>query len=139
MAHIPYGYEIVDGIAVVNLEKKAKLERLFELYNSGTALKVAGDELGFGLKHSGVARLISNTVYLGTDFYPAIIDEETFERAAQERLKRATHLGRIRDYSQVKEEKRVRQSYFLGEVKKKFADPFEQAAFAYSQIRSEEK
>lgn len=139
MAHIPYGYEIVDGIAVVNPEKKAKLERLFELYNSGAALKVTGDELGFGLEHCGVARLISNTVYLGTDFYPAIIDEETFERAGQERLKRAKRLGRIHDYSKVEKEKRVRQRYFLDKVERKFSDPFEQAAFAYSQIRSEEK
>lgn len=139
MAHIPFGYEIVDGRAVVNPEKKEKLERLFELYNSGIALKAAGDELKLGLNHPGVARLISNKVYLGTDFYPQIIDEETFERAGMERLKRAKALGRIHDYSHVKEEKRVRQRYFLGEVEKKFSDPFKQAAFAYSQIGSEGK
>lgn len=139
MACIPYGYKVVDGKAVVDADKKEKIKKLFSLYISGKTLVKAGENAGIKMFHAGIAKVLDNPVYLGTDFYPSIIDEETFRRVAAERLKRASTLGRSRDYSKVTEEKRTRQRYFLEVVEKKFSDPFEQASFAYSQIRSEEK
>ena len=32
--------------------------------------------------------------YLGDDFYPAIIDKATYQKAQEERIRRATKLGR---------------------------------------------
>lgn len=40
MAHIPYGYKIVDGKAVVDEKQANKIRLFFEGYISGLALKV---------------------------------------------------------------------------------------------------
>lgn len=138
MAHVPYGYDIIDGKAVVNPEKAEKLRTIFELYISGAALKEAGNKVGFEVQHSNIGRMLRKELYLGTDFYPAIIDKETFDKAEEERMRRATAFGRIYDYSQVKGTERQRYNYHLAPVERKFDNPFEQAAYAYSQIESEE-
>lgn len=138
MAHVPYGYDIVDGKAVVNQDKAEKLRTIFELYISGTALKEAGNKVGLEVQHSSIGRMLRKDLYLGTDFYPAIIEKETFDKAEEERMRRATALGRIYDYSQVKKIEKQHYNYHLDPVERKFVDPFEQAAYAYSQIESEE-
>ena len=40
-------------------------------------------------------RMLQNKHYLGDEFYPPIIDEETFEKARVEKQRRAEKLGRI--------------------------------------------
>lgn len=138
MAHVPYGYDIVDGKAVVNQEKAEKLRIIFELYISGMALKETGNKVGLEVQHSSISRMLRKALYLGTDFYPAIIDKEIFDKAEEERMRRATALGRIYDYSLVKEIEKQHYTYHLAPVERKFDDPFEQVAYAYSQIESEE-
>ena len=44
MAHIPYGYKIVYGKAVVDEEQANKIRLFFEGYISGLALKVAAEK-----------------------------------------------------------------------------------------------
>ena len=41
--------------------------------------------------------MMQNKRYLGDDYYPAIIDKETFDAAEKERVKRQIRLGRIFD------------------------------------------
>lgn len=139
MSHVPFGYDIIDGKAVVNEENAEKLKTIFSLYLSGVALKEAGAKVGLTVQHSSIGRMLRNTAYLGTDFYPAIIDKETFDKAEEERMKRAKYLNRIYDYSNIEEKQRERKYYHLGNVERKYDDPFKQAAFAYSQIESEDK
>ena len=40
-------------------------------------------------------RMLRNKKYLGDDYYPAIIDKETFDRAEEIRRSRAKALGRV--------------------------------------------
>lgn len=59
------------------------------------ALNKAAAEAGIETYHSTAKRLMENPHYLGDDFYPAIIDRETYDKAAEERLRRAGKLGRL--------------------------------------------
>lgn len=138
MGHTPYGYRIVDGRAVIDEEKAEKLRALYGNYLDGMSLVPAAEKAGItGMQHSSIGRLLRNRHYLGDDFYPAIIDQELFDIAGEERMKRAGELGRIREYGE-QEEKKVLHRYRAGIAEKRFEDPFRQAAYAYSLIETEE-
>ena len=52
---------------------------------------------GLKLYHGSVGRMLQNKKYLGDDYYPAIIDKETFDKAEEIRMYRAMALGRVRE------------------------------------------
>lgn len=56
---------------------------------------------GIETYHGTAKRLMENRHYLGDDFYPAIIDQETYDKAAI-RLERAGKLGRLNRKKNVK-------------------------------------
>lgn len=62
-----------------------QVRTLFSGYLSGLALVPAAEAAGLTLFHSGAKRILQNEHYLGDDFYPAIIDSETFSKVAEER------------------------------------------------------
>ena len=95
MAHMPYGYRIENGIAVIDEEKAEKVRNLYKGYLSGLSLTVAAKTAGIDAYHGTAGRMLRNERYLGDDYYPAIIDKETYEKAEAERVKRAKKLGRI--------------------------------------------
>ena len=74
--------------------------------------------------------------YLGDDFYPPIIDEDTFKQAEAERIKRARMLGRIREQAEPKKAF-VRMRFTAPSPESLYEDPFAQAEYAYSLIESE--
>lgn len=80
--------------------------------------------------------MLRNTHYLGDDYYPAIIDQELFDKAEKERQSRASQLGRVRELKG-KEMPAVPLCITMGRQTKVFYDPFEQAEYAYSLIESE--
>ena len=81
-------------------------------------------------------RMLRNTHYLGDEYYPAIIDRERYDKAEEIRMSRASSLGRVRELQAAP--KPVADTRFtLSPVERKFADPFEQAEYAYSLIESE--
>ena len=84
-AHIPYGYRIVDGKAVVDEVQAEQVRTFFKEYISGKALKAAAEEVGLKIFHGSAGRMLRNTHYLGDDYYPAIIDKELFDKAEEER------------------------------------------------------
>ena len=136
MAHIPYGYKIVDGKAAIDEEQANKIRLFFEGYLSGLALKVASEKVGLKLVHSSAGKILRNRRYLGDDFYPAIIDKVTFDKAEEIRIARASALGRIKEFE--KQEKPKPMVHFtMPRVQLKYTDPFEQAKYAYSLIESE--
>ena len=94
MGHTPYGYRIENGKAVIDEEKAAQVRMIFTEYLSGTALCPAARKAGLSMTHSSVKHLLTNSRYLGNDFYPAIIDEDTFLKAAEQLKARAQMLGR---------------------------------------------
>lgn len=93
MAHIPYGYRIVNGKAVVDDEAASKLRDFFDLYLSGLSIDKAKEQAGIPMSRSAVRKMLENEVYLGDDYYPAILDRETLDSAVLERERRFAALG----------------------------------------------
>ena len=80
--------------------------------------------------------MLRNKKYLGDDYYPAIIDKETFDKAEEIRMSRAKALGRVWELEE-KKDILFPTNFTMPAVKKVSDDPFEQAAYAYSLIESE--
>ena len=76
MRHIPYGYWIENGRAVIDEEQAATVREFFQNYISGMALMPAAEKAGLKLYHGSAGRMLRNKKYLGDDYYPAIIDKE---------------------------------------------------------------
>lgn len=136
MRHIPYGYKIENGMAVVDEKEAAAVQKFFEYYISGLALMAAAEKVGLKLYHGSAGRILRNVKYLGDDYYPAIIDRETFDKAEEIRMSRARALGRVRE-RKGKQPEPFPTRFTMSSVKTVYDDPFEQAAYAYSLIESE--
>lgn len=136
MRHIPYGYKIENGMAVIDEEEAAMVRKFFDYYISGLALMSAAKKVGLNLCHGSAGRILRNEKYLGDDYYPAIIDRETFDKAEEVRMSRAKALGRVREL-ETKTEAEFPARFAIPAVKQIHDDPFEQAAYAYSLIESE--
>lgn len=134
--HVPYGYRIKNGEGVICEEEAENLKKIYELYLTGMGLQAIADTLGLNLFHGGVSRLIGNTKYLGTDFYPRIIEKELFDAAASEKERRAVKLKRTNRIKVVEKEP-VKHVFTMAKAKEKHEDPFAQAAYLYSLIRNE--
>ena len=80
--------------------------------------------------------MLRNKKYLGDDYYPAIIDKETFDKAEEIRMSRAKALGRVCEL-EGKKDILFTTNFTMPALKKVSDDPFEQAAYAYSLIESE--
>ena len=80
--------------------------------------------------------MLKNRHYLGDDYYPAIIDPDTFAAVQEQRIRRASALGRIHE---PKEDKTAiyPTTFHIIEGTQIYDDPFAQAAYAYSLIESE--
>ena len=136
MKHIPYGYKIVDGKAEINEENAKQVKMLFTRFLEGDSLATASKSCSLNFTHSQVGRMLEKKEYCGDDFYPEIISTEVFEKVQEERLKRATKLGRL---NRVKSILAVEPStkFKMNPCIEKFADPFEQAEYIYNQIENE--
>lgn len=136
MAHIPYGYKIVDGKAVVDEEQAKSVRKLFDGYISGLGLKPAAVNAGLEINHGSAGNMLRNNHYLGNEYYPAIIDEATYYKAEEIRISKAVSLGRVRKL--MPSQKPVAETNFtIGIAKKKLKNPFAQAEYVYSLIKSE--
>ena len=138
MGHTPFGYRIESGKAVISEDEATAVRMIFTSYLDGDALETAAEKAGIRMKHAGVRRILQNKKYLGTDFYPAIINQETFEKAAQEIKRRATYLNK-KYGAREKKAPQERPQFTLGKIEKHLKDPFLQAAYVYSLIESEVK
>ena len=56
--HIPYGYRIENGVAVIDEGQAEQVRTLFSGYLSGLALVPAAEAAGLTLFHSGAKRMI---------------------------------------------------------------------------------
>ena len=104
---------------------------LFSGYLSGLALVPAAEAAGLTLLYSDAKRILQNEHYLGDDFYPAIIDNETFSKVAEERKRRARALGRIRERTS-QSPRKAETTFIIGKITRRYDDPFKQAAYIYS-------
>ncbi len=138
MNHTPYGYRIENGKAVIDKQAAEQIKTLFQSYLTGDSLATAANKANIKAFHAGIGRMLQNKRYLGDEYYPAIIDADTFTAAETERIKRAEKLGRIRE-PEVKKEVIFPSAFCINEGIERFDDPFQQAEYAYSLIESEEQ
>ena len=136
MSHIPYGYKIENGKAVIDEEKAEQVRKLYKGYLSGLAYIPAAEAAGLKLYHTSAKKMMQNKYYLGDDYYPTIIDKETFDAAEAERVKRQVKLGRVFDEKPGKASK-IASGFMMPKVQIKYEDPIRQAEYIYSLIESE--
>ena len=137
MQHTPYGYDIVEGKAVIDEEKAGQIRKICENYLSGMSFTSAAEDVGLTMSHCGVKRMIQNERYLGDDFYPAILTKEIAEQIEKERLRREKMLGRDGRPGKSLPTAKVFTSFKALKITQKYKDPIKQAEYAYSQIRNE--
>ena len=136
MGHTPFGYKIENGSAVVDEAAAGQIRQIFRSYLEGDSLETAAKKAGVISFHGGISRMLKNKHYLGDEYYPTIIDRETFDKAEQERMRRAAALGRIKE-PVVQEKILIPTVFHTKPVEQTFDDPFLQAEYAYSLIESE--
>ncbi len=138
MGHTPFGYKIENGIAVIDQPAADKLRQLYKNYLSGMSLSKAAAEAGIPTYHGTAKRLMETVHYLGDSFYPAIIDKETYQKAQEERKRRATKLGRNNKQTQMRTIQ-IPTRFHMNEVSALHDNPMKQAEYLYSLIESERK
>lgn len=134
--HTPYGYRIENGVAVISEEEAEQVRKVYEYYLSGLALMKAAEEAGLHMTHSSVKKMLRNAHYLGDDFYPAIIDRDTFDAFEAELQHRAEVLGRNNKKRTSSEEKVPFTNFRMARQKLTFCDPYGWAEYVYSLIEN---
>ena len=83
-AQIPYGYRIVNGAAIPDPDESAKLRKFFDLYvHHGCSIATAKARAGIDRCDKTARNMLTNPVYLGTGFYPALLDASLMEKAKE--------------------------------------------------------
>ena len=146
-----YGYRIKNGRAYVEPSEAARIVSFFTLYAEGAGIKDAARSAGITLSTGACRNMLSNRVYLGTDFYPQLVDAELFNTVQDEKEKRGAHLTGIAGAKKKEREpvktrfKMVRFKYSAStastasqvavvDTGTEEVDPAEQARVLYSQI-----
>ena len=135
--HTPFGYRIIDGRALVSQKEAAQVQLIYAGYLSGLSLKRAAGEAGLTMQHSSVKQLLQNKHYIGDDFYPAIIDQETFDAAEKERKRREAVLGRDNLPRKGLCAKVPPTKFRMKKGNQVYIDPYERAQYIYGLIESE--
>lgn len=134
--HTPLGYRIENGIAAIDEDAAAKVRQLYKNYLSGLSLTNAAKETEINALHASSKRIMQNIYYLSDDFYPAIIDNETFIAAGREIKRRSAKLGRNDRFKETPE-KKASILFRFGDIKEYYGNPVKQAEYLYSLIESE--
>lgn len=102
---IPLGYKIQNGKAEIMPPDARIVKAVFQAYLKGVSTNSIAKELTnqkvpnanhkFSWNHGSVGKILENQKYLGDDFYPQLIDNETFRRAQRMRREKAEYLGRL--------------------------------------------
>ena len=132
MTHTPYGYRIENGIAVVDEVDAERIKALYQEYIDCKSMRAAAKKAGIDKTHSVIGRILKNKVYLGTVYYPQIIDEDIFAKAQEIREHNVISQNRIGIYRpHIKAEI---GAFKIRKIEEKYKDPYKQAEYAYSQI-----
>ena len=134
--HTPLGYRIEHGNALIDEIDAAAVRKLFENYLSGMSLMEAAKAAGINCYHGSAAKILGNKRYLGDNYYPPLIDKDLFDRAKEERERRAKQLGRTNLTGKSKV-KCASTQFSMRKPNEKYENPFRQAEYAYSLIKSE--
>lgn len=132
MAHIPYGYRIVDGKAVIDEKEALKVRELFRKFLEFETISETARSVNINKTHSVISNILKNKTYLGTSLYPSLLDEETFNKVQQ---LRANNFRKKSRTTELKPLITTNVTYEIGVIEKKYDDPYRQAVYAYSQIK----
>lgn len=132
MTHTPFGYIIVNGKAVIDEPNAERVRMLFREYIECGSMRAAAKKVGIEKTHSVIGRFLKNRVYVGTEYYPQIVDEDTFAKAQEIRGNNAKSQNRIGAYRP--HPKAEIGTFAIGKVAVQYDDPYKQAEYAYSQI-----
>ncbi|AHM55852.1 recombinase [Peptoclostridium acidaminophilum DSM 3953] len=136
MGHIPYGYVIVNGKAVIQEDDAKKVRELFKAYLSGLSLTDSAKKAGINRYHGSISKMLTDKRYVFDPYYPVIIEKEWYEKVQIEKRNRAEKLGRIKERTDEKPTF-LKQRFAMPMPKALYDDPFRQAEYAYSLIESE--
>ncbi len=75
-AKIPYGYQIVNGVATIQLQEAMALTVYFQRFLEGLPMSQSAKEAKLPCSATTLRHLFYRKEYIGTDFYPPIITEE---------------------------------------------------------------
>lgn len=81
----PYGYKIEQGHAVLDPDAAPKVKAFFRHYLDGLPVEPACIAAKVDRVPHSSWKLLTDKRYMGDDFYPPIIDRDTFERVQEER------------------------------------------------------
>ena len=120
--HTPIGYKVINGKIEVYEEHRKLVEQIFRDYDSGISTwQIAKSLKGLGVKnangrvawtHASIGRILENHNYLGTEYYPQIIEKELFDRV-QKRREQVRIEGmwqRLQPYSGTQQKEKERDS-----------------------------
>jgi len=123
--HMPIGYKIEVGKVIIDEEKVDVIKKIFEDYHKGASLHAIAKKLtnaGFlnannkpNWNHGSVGKILQNIKYLGDDFYPQLIDKETFESVQKRRKKKEEALGRTLQPNSMKNQSLFSSKLICGE------------------------
>ncbi len=102
--HMPIGYKVVNGKITIYEEHRRIVEEIFHDYDNGiSTLRIAENLKSGGIcnahdrvawTHASIGKILENHNYLGTEYYPRIIDTELFERVQKRREQMRAENGR---------------------------------------------
>ena len=87
---LPYGYCCKNGVIVIEPQESKVLKRIYAAYLDGSSMLTIAEQLNrekieyrdgvTGWNKGRLKHLIDNAKYLGTEVYPPIIDQATYEK-----------------------------------------------------------
>lgn len=110
--HMPIGYKMIDGKIEIETDKANIVKKIFTDYLNGNSLLsiaktlMEKDVLTANNKvnwtHCSVGKILENAKYIGDEYYPQIIDKNTFEAVQERRKKISNQLGRTSQLNSMK-------------------------------------
>lgn len=134
MRSVLYGYRIENGKAVIEPREADRVCIAFASFAKDRNLAQALRKSGIQKTHVFMSLMLKNPRYKGDDFYPAIIDAETFEAVQVKRQKKKR--GTVRTTETIKPGTRFRFSEYKDDELP--TDPAKRAAFIYGRIEVKE-
>lgn len=97
---LPYGYCCKDGVIVIEPQESKVLKQIYAAYLDGSSMMTIAEQLNrekieyrdgvTGWNKGRLKHLIDNTKYLGTEVYPSIVDQVTYEKIQKTKYGRNT-------------------------------------------------
>lgn len=139
MRNTLFGYITQNGKAVIVPEEADAIRNTAKNYLEGDSFVEAARKAGLVRKHGTIRHMLQNEAYLGTDFYPPILDEKTFYSVQIERTKRSEWFDRDTHTRKIPMPIPIRTQFkLISPIDDKYSDPIKQAEYVYSLVESEE-